>query len=59
MHSFSRLTPLRNHISKSFASQKRNFCFMNSEVIKKDSFDAYLQVKYLFNKLRVIQLLIN
>jgi len=44
MHSISRLNPLKNHISKSFSAQKRNFCFFGTEVTKKDQFNAFLQV---------------
>ncbi len=48
MHSFSRLTPLGNNISKCFKAQKKSFCFSASEVSKKDSFDAFLQVTIKF-----------
>lgn len=44
MHSFSRLTPLRNNVSNILKAQNKNFCFYASEVTKKDTFDAYLQV---------------
>ncbi len=48
MHSFSRLTPLRNNVSKCFKAQNKAFCFYASEVTKKDTFDAFLQVTIFF-----------
>lgn len=44
MHSFSRLNTLRNNVSKCLKAQSKSFCFYASEVTKKDSFDAFLQV---------------
>ena len=48
MHSFSRLTPLRNNVSKFFKAQNKSFCFYASEVTKKDSFEAFVQVTIKF-----------
>lgn len=49
MHSFSRLTPLRINVFKCFRAQNKSFCYSASEITKRDSNDAFLQVMVNFN----------